>query len=401
AEGEDVTQQTDQEAQQQAEGEDVTQQTDQEAQQQAEGEDVTQLIQQKAEQLGVGKDIAQQIGQEATQIGAGQDVAQLIQQKAEQLGVGKDIAQQIGQEATQIGAGGNTQQEIGQQAQQQSFGSNIDQKITQTATQIAESAENLGAEDSSDVQQVINQIAQQAASGGGNVDQVINQIASQIAKDPNSDLSKSLGNLAGLYGSGNNNQVNQAIQQIGSQIAVGNDITQILIQVSNQITNNYFNNKVKIDIDDDDDNDNVKIIKKVYKRDNSCPTQSDSIQLKGKIQGKGVIVLADYDPCELKDGRATLNIPNNPNLKFVVLSIDKQGNEHEGAIVSKQKIQNINKDSGLYVVYFDDKMNGIDPVTGKKKIMDEINGLALYNTGTKSIDFKPGNSLALTAVLQK
>ena len=204
-----------------------------------------------------------------------------------------------------------------------------------------------------------------------------------------------------MYGSGNNDKVNQAIQQIGSQIAVGNNINQVLIQVSNQITNNYFNNKIKIDIDNDHDNDHVKIIKKVYKRDNSCPTQTDSTQLKGKIQGKGVIVLADYDPCELKDGRALLNIPNNQNLKFVVLSIDKKGNSHEGAIVSKQKIQNLNKDSGLYVVYFDDKMTGTDPVTGKKKTMDEINGLALYNIGTKSLDFKSGNSLALTAVLKK
>jgi hypothetical protein len=46
-------------------------------------------------------------------------------------------------------------------------------------------------------------------------------------------------------------------------------------------------------------------------------------------------------------------------------------------------------------------MTGIDPVTGKKKTLDEINGLALYNTATKSIDFKSGNSLALTAVLKK
>ena len=46
-------------------------------------------------------------------------------------------------------------------------------------------------------------------------------------------------------------------------------------------------------------------------------------------------------------------------------------------------------------------MTGTDPVTGKKKTMDEINGLALYNIGTKSLDFKSGNSLALTAVLKK
>ena len=214
-------------------------------------------------------------------------------------------------------------------------------------------------------------------------------------------MAKSLGNLAGFYGSGNKDQVNQAVKQIGTQIASGNNINQVLVQVSNQVTNNYFKNKIKIDIDDDRDNDNVKIIKKVYKRDNSCPTQSDSIQLKGKILPKGVIVLADFEPCELKDGRATLNIPDNPNLKFVILFIDKKGNNHEGAIITKQKIQSLSKDNGLYVVNFDNKMTGIDPVTGKKITLDKINGLALYNIAKKSLDFKSGNSLALTAVLKK
>ena len=147
--------------------------------------------------------------------------------------------------------------------------------------------------------------------------------------------------------------------------------------------------------------DDIKVIKKVYKRDNSCPTQSDSIQLKGKILGKGVIVVADFEPCQLKDGRATLNIPTNQNLKFVVLSLDKKGNEHEGVIVYKQKIQSLTKNSGLYVVNFDDRMTGNDPVTGKKKTIDDINGLAIYNTATKSLNFKSGNSLALTAVLKK
>ena len=133
----------------------------------------------------------------------------------------------------------------------------------------------------------------------------------------------------------------------------------------------------------------------------TCPTQSDSTQLKGKILGKGVIVLADFDPCELRDGRATLNIPINTNLKFVVLSLDKKGNEHNGIIVTKQKIQSLGKDNGLYVVNFDDKMIGNDPITGKKKTIDGINGLAIYNTATKPLNFNSGNSLALTAVLKK
>ena len=96
-----------------------------------------------------------------------------------------------------------------------------------------------------------------------------------------------------------------------------------------------------------------------------------------------------------------LEIPNNPNLKCVVLSIDKKGNEHDGIIVSKQNIQNLGKDSGMYVVNFDDKMTGNDQITGKKKTIDDINGLAIYNTATKSLNFKQGNSLALTAVLKK
>jgi len=46
-------------------------------------------------------------------------------------------------------------------------------------------------------------------------------------------------------------------------------------------------------------------------------------------------------------------------------------------------------------------MIGKNPVTGKKIVLDAINGLALYNTSTKSINFQSGNGLALTAVLKK
>ncbi len=291
--------------------------------------------------------------------------------------------------------------------EEQTFREDIEQKISQMANQIAKSSEDQGSEEPSDVQQVIKQITTQSSKDDSDVNQIVDQISKQIDNNPKSDLAKSLGNLAGLYGSGNKDQVNQAIKQIGTQIAIGDNINQNtiqnIVQKAYQVTNNYFKNKIKVDIDDDDndDDDNVKVIKKVYKRDNSCPTQSDSIQLKGKILGKGVIVLADFEPCELRDGRATLNVPNNPNLKFVVLSIDKKGNEHDGIIVYKQKIQSLGKDSGLYVANFDDKMTGNDPVTGKKKTINDINGLALYNTATKSLNFKSGNSLALTAVLQK
>lgn len=60
--------------------------------------------------------------------------------------------------------------------------------------------------------------------------------------------------------------------------------------------------------------------------------------------------------------------PLRNDLKFIVLSLDKKGNEYDGIIVSKQKIQSLNKDSSLYIVNFANKMTGIDPVTGKKNI---------------------------------
>ena len=152
--------------------------------------------------------------------------------------------------------------------------------------------------------------------------------------------------------------------------------------------------------DDNDDND-VKIIKKIYKRDNTCQTQSDSTQLKGKLPPKNVIILADFEPCKLKDGRSTLSIPNNPYLKFVVLSIDKKGNNHKGAMIDLEKVQNINKNNGLYLVNFDSKMSGENPLSEKKITVKKINGLALYNLSEKTIQFNTGNSLALTAVLKK
>jgi hypothetical protein len=153
--------------------------------------------------------------------------------------------------------------------------------------------------------------------------------------------------------------------------------------------------------DDNDDDNDVKIIKKIYKRDNTCQTQSDSTQLKGELPPKNVIILADFDPCKLKDGRSTLSIPNNPYLKFVVLAIDKKGNNHKGAMIDLEKVQNTNKNNGLYLVNFESKMSGENPASGKKTTIKNINGLALYNLSEKPIQFNTGNSLALTAVLKK
>jgi hypothetical protein len=83
------------------------------------------------------------------------------------------------------------------------------------------------------------------------------------------------------------------------------------------------------------------------------------------------------------------------------LSIDKKENNHKGAIIELDKLQNLNKNNGLYLVNFDSKMSGENPISEKEITVKEINGLALYNLSEKPIQFNTGNSLALTAVLEK
>ena len=109
---------------------------------------------------------------------------------------------------------------------------------------------------------------------------------------------------------------------------------------------------------------------------------------------------ADFYPCELKDGRTTLNIPDNLNIEFVVMHLDKNGNAHEGIAVDMKKIQSLNGNNALFIVDFDDKMEGKDPKTGKTKTLKNINLIALFNKSQQTIDFKSGNSLAISAVLK-
>ena len=56
--------------------------------------------------------------------------------------------------------------------------------------------------------------------------------------------------------------------------------------------------------------------------------------------------------------------------------------------------------NGLFIVDFDDKMEGENPVTGKTKILKNINAISLFNKSQKTIDFKSGNSLAISAILK-
>ena len=150
--------------------------------------------------------------------------------------------------------------------------------------------------------------------------------------------------------------------------------------------------------DHDDDNERELLI--IGDR-NTCPTQTDSVTLSGKIKPKGIRLLADFYPCKVNDGGVTLNMPNTQNIKLAVLHMDRTGNNNVGILVNPIKIQNINTNQALYTIELDYAMTGINPSTGQRTTVTNINGLALYNNGNNVVQFESGNIAALTAIFTR
>ena len=159
------------------------------------------------------------------------------------------------------------------------------------------------------------------------------------------------------------------------------------------------NNKKNKSIVKDDNNIGQEIL--IVGEKSTCPTQSESVELSGIINPKGIRLLGDFYPCKIADGGVTLNIPEIPILKLAVMYIDYNGNNHAGALITPAKIQSIGENQGLFVIELDKNMKGINPITGQSTILTKINGLALYNNGDKPVVFKPGNIAALTATFTK
>jgi hypothetical protein len=151
------------------------------------------------------------------------------------------------------------------------------------------------------------------------------------------------------------------------------------------------------------DNDDTTIDKQyiISSNKNTCPTQSETVTLNGKINPKGIRLLADFDPCRISDGSVTLNMPNTGSIKLALLFIDNAGNNDAGVLVKPLKIQDLSTNQGLFSVELDGNMNGINPLSGQSTSISRINGLALYNDGDQPIQFNSGNIAALTATFTK
>ena len=159
-------------------------------------------------------------------------------------------------------------------------------------------------------------------------------------------------------------------------------------------------NKNKVVVRDNNDGTTKQII--IAGDRNTCTTQSESVPLTGKINPKGIRLLADFDPCKISDGSVTLNIPNTQNIKLAVLSVVKNSNtNNQGVLITPIKIQNLNNNQALLTVELDSQMTGENPITGKSNTLTNINGLALYNDGNNPVQFKSGNIAALTATFTR
>jgi hypothetical protein len=87
---------------------------------------------------------------------------------------------------------------------------------------------------------------------------------------------------------------------------------------------------------------------------------------------------------------------------LAVLSVDKNSNNKQGVLITPIKIQNINNNQALFTIELDDGMTGENPITGKNNTLTNINGLALYNDGNNTVQFKSGNiAAALTATFSR
>jgi hypothetical protein len=151
--------------------------------------------------------------------------------------------------------------------------------------------------------------------------------------------------------------------------------------------------------DNDDDNTDKELV--VIGNKNTCPTQTETVALNGKINPKGIRILADFDPCRVSDGSITLNMPNTGSIKLTLLFIDKAGNNDAGVLIKPVKIQDLSTNQALFTIELDGNMNGINPITGKSTSISRINGLALYNDGNQPIQLNSGNMAALTATFTK
>lgn len=217
--------------------------------------DTTQVVVEEQQETGTVttqdvQDVVVKIVSNANEQGV-QDIAELVGQLADGAKTSEEVVTSLENLAAlqQAGQTGDVDYVVEQIGTQIALGKNINQVLVQVSTEVINNyftheinKDLTGAEyGESDIQQIIKDIANSAqAQEGMDIDQIIKQLSDEVANNPEGELAYSIYNLAALKASGNSYEVSYAVSQLGTQVQVGENINQALIQVSAKIVNNYF-----------------------------------------------------------------------------------------------------------------------------------------------------------------
>jgi hypothetical protein len=144
--------------------------------------------------------------------------------------------------------------------------------------------------------------------------------------------------------------------------------------------------------------------------DYTCETTiNEKIELNGTIiEPEEKLLIADFIPCKISDGKVIFNIPN-PNLRLGIPFTDYtdyeygyvNDNSHSIETALLTPIEFHGKDTGLFAIELHDGQKSKDKETGEKTTFTNINELYLHNSGDEPLEFKSGDIVVIRATLDK
>lgn len=146
--------------------------------------------------------------------------------------------------------------------------------------------------------------------------------------------------------------------------------------------------------------------------DSTCETPLyEKVKLDGIIiEPEEKLLIADFTPCKISDGKVTFDMIINPKLHLGIPYTDFTDNKYgdindnslsiKTALLSPTEVHN-GKDTRLFAIELQDGEKWKDKSTGEKTTFTNINELYLVNSGDEPLNFKSGDIAVLRATLDK
>ena len=214
----------------------------------------------------------------------------------------------------------------------------------------------------------------------------------------------------------NNNSYNSV--NIGNQFAYAqqdeyengeNDIDELLSSILKFNSNSDDGNQQQDSQQQDSQQAKITVVET---DDSTCETPLyEKVKLDGTIiEPEEKLLIADFTPCKISDGKVTFDIPINSKLQLGIPYTDFTDNKYghvndnslsiKTALLSPTEVHNA-KDTGLFAIELHDGEKWKDKSTGEKTTFTNINELYLYNSGDEPLNFKSGDIAVIRATLDK